>query len=118
MVERQKGSIFFTGATASVRGSGVCRLCLGKIRPAGASTVNGPGASAKKHSCGTPIIDAGVDTEFVRDRLRKAGTDPDYLPPDTPMNPGSIAEAYRNLHHQQRDGWTHELDIRPYAEKW
>ena len=64
------------------------------------------------------VIDAGVNTEFVRDRLRKAGEDPDCLPPDTLMSPSSIAEAYWNLHHQQRDGWTHELDIRPYAETW
>ena len=64
------------------------------------------------------IIDAGVNTEFVRDRFRKAGTDPNRLPPDTLMSPNSIAEAYWNLHHQPRDGWTHELDIRPYAEVW
>ena len=36
------------------------------------------------------IIDAGVDTEFVRDRLRKAGTDPDHMPPDTLMNPAAL----------------------------
>ena len=59
-----------------------------------------------------------IDTEFVRDRLRQAGKDPESLPPDTLMNPASIAEAYWALHHQHRDGWTHELDIRPYAEPW
>ena len=64
------------------------------------------------------VIDAGVDTEFVRDRVRQAGKDPDTLPPDTLMNPDSIAEAYWTLHHQTRDGWTHELDIRPFAETW
>ena len=64
------------------------------------------------------VIDAGVDTAFVRDRVRQAGNDPDTLPPDTLMNPDSIAEAYWTLHHQTRDGWTHELDIRPFAETW
>ena len=64
------------------------------------------------------VIDAGVNTEFVRDRLRKAGKNPDCLPPDTLMSPSSIAETYWNLHHQRRDGWTHELDIRPYGEIW
>ena len=34
------------------------------------------------------------------------------------MNPASIAEAYWQLHQQTRDGWTHELDIRPYGETW
>jgi hypothetical protein len=64
------------------------------------------------------VIDAGVDTEFVRDRVRQAGKNPDSLPPDTLMKPDSIAETYWNLHRQRRDGWTHELDIRPYAEAW
>ena len=32
--------------------------------------------------------------------------------------PASIAEAYWQLHHQARDAWTHELDLRPYAETW
>jgi hypothetical protein len=64
------------------------------------------------------VIDAGVDTEFVRDRLRQAGEDPGNLPPHTLMDPDSIAETYWNLHQQRRDGWTHELDIRPYAETW
>ena len=34
------------------------------------------------------------------------------------MHPASIAEAYWQLHQQTRDGWTHELDIRPYGETW
>jgi NAD(P)-dependent dehydrogenase (short-subunit alcohol dehydrogenase family) len=64
------------------------------------------------------IIDAGVDTEFVRERVKASGRDPNALPPDTLMEPTSIAEAYWYLHSQSRDGWTHELDIRPYAEKF
>ncbi len=62
------------------------------------------------------IIDAGVDTAFVHERIRQSGRDPDDMPEDTLMNPTSIAEAYWYLHHQPRDGWTHELDIRPFAE--
>jgi hypothetical protein len=64
------------------------------------------------------IIDAGVDTKFVRERYKEAGKDPDALPKDTLMNPDSIADTYWALHHQRRDGWTHELDIRPFAERW
>ena len=64
------------------------------------------------------IIDAGVDTAFVRERIRARGGDPDALPPDTLMEPESVAEAYWYLHSQTRDGWTHELDLRPFAEKW
>jgi short-subunit dehydrogenase len=101
MVERQKGSIFFTGATASVRAQAMAREL-------------GPENIHVAHL----VIDAGVDTEFVRDRVRQAGKDPDTLPPDTLMSPDSIAKAYWTLHHQTRDGWTHEMDIRPFAETW
>jgi len=34
------------------------------------------------------------------------------------MDPLSVAEAYWMLYHQKRDGWTHELDLRPYGETW
>jgi hypothetical protein len=38
--------------------------------------------------------------------------------PDALMAPASIAETYWQLHHQSRDAWTHELDLRPYGERW
>ena len=114
MLERQKGSIFFTGATASVRGAGYAAFASGKFALRGPYS-HGPRVRTKNIHVAHLVIDAGVDTEFVRDRLSKL-EHPDSLPPDTLMNPNSIAEAYWNLHHQKRDGWTHELDIRPYAE--
>ncbi len=46
------------------------------------------------------------------------GEDVDNLPPDTLMNPKSVAEAYWTLYHQNRDAWTFEMDLRPYGEKW
>ena len=50
--------------------------------------------------------------------LKSSGVDPETLASDTLMNPKSVAEAYWNLHHQTRDGWTFEMDIRPFAETW
>ena len=64
------------------------------------------------------IIDAGVDTEFVRDRIRDRGGNPDELPENTLMNPKSVGEAYWMLHQQTPDAWTHELDLRPAGETW
>ena len=61
------------------------------------------------------MIDAGVDTAWVRERI---GDAVDQLPPDTLMSPESIGEVYWFLHQQPRDAWTFELDLRPYAEKW
>ena len=61
------------------------------------------------------VIDAGVDTEWVRARMAAAGRTPE---PDRLMNPASIAETYWQLHTQPRDAWTHELDLRPAEETW
>ena len=119
MVKRRKGSIFFTGATASVRGGfGYAAFASGKFALRGLAQSMARELGPQNVHVAHLIIDAGVNTEFVRDRLRKAGTNVDGLPPDTLMHPSSIAEAYWNLHHQKRDGWTHELDIRPFAETW
>ena len=66
------------------------------------------------------VIDAGVDTEFVRERIRHAGGEEAIraIEPDQLMNPTSIAESYWYLHNQEREAWTFELDLRPYKESW
>ena len=66
------------------------------------------------------IIDAGVDTAWVRERIREQGGEQALrnLAPDQLMNPESIAETYWQLHQQRRDAWTFELEIRPYGESW
>jgi len=119
MVPRGRGSIFFTGATASLRGgSGYAAFSSAKfgLRALAQSMARelGPQGLHIAHL----IIDSGVDTAFVRDRIKERGINPDELPQDTLMNPDSIGEAYWNLHHQTRDAWTHEMDIRPFAEKF
>ena len=117
MLERGQGSIFFTGATASMRGGkGYCAFSSAKfgLRALAQSMARelGPQGIHVAHL----IIDAGVDTEFVRQRISAGGGDPDSLAPDTLMRPESVAEAYWQLHHQSRDAWTHECDLRPFAE--
>ncbi len=85
MVERQKGSIFFTGATASVRGSsGYAAFASGKFALRGLAQSMARELGPKNIHVAHLVIDAGVNTEFVRDRLRKAGKNPDCLPPNTP----------------------------------
>jgi hypothetical protein len=61
------------------------------------------------------VIDAGVDTEWVRQRIAARG---DSAAGRVLMNPASIAETYWQLHRQPRDAWTHELDLRPDRETW
>jgi NAD(P)-dependent dehydrogenase (short-subunit alcohol dehydrogenase family) len=117
MLARGHGSIFFTGATASIRGGkGYSAFSSAKfgLRALAQSMARelGPQGIHVAHL----IIDAGVDTEFVRQRISAAGGNPDSLAPDTLMRPESFAEAYWQLHHQSRDAWTHECDLRPCAE--
>lgn len=119
MVPRGKGSIFFTGATASLRGSsGFAAFASGKfgLRALAQSMARelGPENIHVAHL----VIDAGVDTKWVREMLAARGRGPEDFPPDTLMNPASVAEAYWNLHRQSRDAWTFELDLRPYGENW
>ena len=39
-----------------------------------------------------------------------------YVP--TKLNPADIAKNYLWLHEQPRNAWTHEMDLRPWIEKW
>lgn len=119
MVPRGRGNIFFTGASASMRGnSGYAAFSAGKsgLRALAQSMARELGP--KNIHVAHLVIDAGVDTAFVRDRIAQSGHDPDTLPEDTLMNPTSVAEAYWTLQHQTRDAWTFELDLRPYGERW
>ena len=67
------------------------------------------------------MIDSGVDTAWVRERIKEregaeARRQPRARPADAAR--GSIAETYWQLHQQPRDAWTLELDLRPFGEKW
>jgi NAD(P)-dependent dehydrogenase (short-subunit alcohol dehydrogenase family) len=121
MLPRGAGSIFFTGATAGLRGGvGYAAFASAKfgLRALAQSCARelGPQGIHVAHL----VIDAGVDTAWVRDRIRAREGDAalDNLPPDRLMRPAAVAEAYWALHNQPRDAWTFELEIRPYAETW
>jgi NAD(P)-dependent dehydrogenase (short-subunit alcohol dehydrogenase family) len=119
MLPHGKGTILFTGATASLRGGvGYAAFASAKFGLRAVAQSMARELGPKNIHVAHLIIDAGVDTAFVRERVKASGRDPDALPPDTLMEPHSIADAYWYLHSQSRDGWTHELDIRPFAEKF
>ncbi len=118
MVPRGRGSIFFTGATASMRGgSGFSAFASAKFGLRAVAQSMARELGPKNIHVAHLVIDSGVDTAFVRD-LRKKRIGSDAIEPDELMNPASIAETYWQLHRQPRDAWTHELDIRPYGERW
>jgi len=116
MLPRRQGNIFFTGATASLRGgSGFAAFASAKfgLRAIAQSMARelGPQGIHVAHL----VIDAGVDTAWVRERIRARGGSREAR---TLMDPDSIGEAYWQLHQQPRDAWTHELDVRPAGEPW
>ncbi|MEL7098439.1 MAG: SDR family NAD(P)-dependent oxidoreductase [Pseudomonadota bacterium] len=116
MVPRGKGAIFFTGASASLRGNaGFAAFASAKsaLRTTAQSMARelGPLGIHVAHL----VIDAGVDTEWVREIYANAGRP---IEEGDLMNPASVAEAYWSLYHQPRDAWTFEMDIRPHKETW
>ncbi len=121
MLPRQQGSIFFTGATASLRGGvGYAAFAAAKFGLRGVAQAAARELGPHNIHVAHLIIDAGVDTAFVRDRIRarEGGDALDNLPPDRLMRPAAVAEAYWALHQQPRDAWSFEHEIRPYAEPW
>ena len=116
MLPRGRGTLLFTGATASLRGAaGFSAFAGGKaaLRALVQSMAREFGPQGLH--VGHVIIDGLIDTAFAREhfaqRVAEAG-------PEGILNPGHIAEAYWWLHSQPRDAWTFELDLRPSIERW
>jgi len=110
------GTIIFTGATASLRGSAHfagfsgAKMALRGLAQSMAREL-GPLGVHVAHT----IIDGAIDTEFIRTQFpqRYALKEQGGI-----LDPDHIADAYWMLHCQPRDAWTHELDLRPYMEKF
>ena len=119
MVPRGRGTILFTGATASVRGgSGFAAFAAAKFGLRAVAQSMARELAPKNIHVAHLIIDGAIDSEAIHRRLSAAtGTMPN-LAPDSLIQTSSVAEAYWALHNQSRDGWTHELDLRPYSERW
>jgi NAD(P)-dependent dehydrogenase (short-subunit alcohol dehydrogenase family) len=120
MLPRGRGSIFFTGATASIRGGkGFAAFSSAKFGLRAVAQAMARELGPKNIHVAHLIIDAGVDSEAIHQRMKAAkGIEASEIPPDSLTKTSSIAEAYWFAHQQSRDGWTHELDLRPAVEKW
>jgi NAD(P)-dependent dehydrogenase (short-subunit alcohol dehydrogenase family) len=116
MVPRGRGTIVFTGATSSLRGSAGFAAFAGAkhaLRALAQSMARelGPQGIHVAHV----VIDGAIDTEFIRENFpeRYALKDRDGI-----LSPDAIADNYWLLHRQHRSAWTHELDLRPWIEKF
>ena len=116
MLPRGRGTILFTGASASLRGSAGFAAFAGAkhaLRALAQSLARelGPQGIHVAHV----VIDGAIDTRFIAENFperyaRKAQ--------DGILDPEHIAENYWQLHRQQRSAWTHEMDLRPWIETW
>ena len=111
-----KGTIIFTGATASLRGSANFAAFAGAkhaLRALAQSMARelGPCGIHVAHV----VIDGAIDTAFIRDNFPERYA---LKAEDGILNPEHIADSYWMLHCQPRDAWTHELDLRPWSEKF
>ena len=121
MLPRGKGAIFFTGATASMRGGvGYAAFAAAKAGLRAVAQAAARELGPKNIHVAHLVIDSGVDTAWVRERIKeREGADAlAKLPPDRLMRPESVAEAYWALYQQPRDAWSSEQEIRPFGEKW
>ena len=116
MLTRGRGTILFTGATASLRGAdGYAAFAGGKhaLRALAQSMARELGP--KGIHVGHVVIDGPIDTDATRALF------PDWFeqrPADGVMQPDGLAEIYWQIHQQPRTAWTFETDVRTYVEPW
>ncbi|MDF3009623.1 MAG: putative oxidoreductase [Burkholderiales bacterium] len=116
MVPRGKGTILFTGATASVRGSAqfaAFAAAKGALRQVAQSMARELGP--KNIHVAHVVVDGMIDNRRTRERMAERASE---LPADGMLATDAIAELFWQLHAQPRSAWTFEADLRPWAEKF
>jgi NAD(P)-dependent dehydrogenase (short-subunit alcohol dehydrogenase family) len=116
MAPRGKGSILFTGATASVRGAAqfaAFAAAKGGLRQVAQSMARELGA--RNIHVAHVVIDGMIDNRRTRERMAERVKE---LPADGMLATDAIAELFWQLHAQPRSAWTFEADLRPWAEKF
>lgn len=112
----KRGTLIFTGATASLRGNTTTSVfAAGKFGLRALSQSLAKEFGKDNIHVAHAIIDGGILT----DRSRERRSDPKWeANEDVRLSPESIAQAYLFLANQERSAWTWELDLRPAHEKW
>ena len=112
MVPRGRGTILFTGATASLRGGALFHnLAVPKFGLRALAQSMARELGPKGIHVGHVIIDGQIQS----DRYATLAAE---RPEDGLLSPDEIAASYLNLHRQHRSAWTLELDLRPWVERF
>ena len=116
MLPRGRGTLLFTGATASLRGAnGFAAFAGGKAALRALAQSMARELAPKGLHVAHVVIDGLIDTAFAREHFAQRVADGGS---DSILSPDHIADAYWWLHQQPRDAWTFELDLRPSVEPW
>ena len=111
MLARGSGAIFFTGASASVKGYvNSAPFAMGKFALRGLAQSMARELAPKNIHVAHFVIDGGIGT---RDDPRAAERGEDGM-----LLPDEIAKSYLALYRQHRSAWTWELELRPWAERF
>ncbi|UTP37899.1 SDR family NAD(P)-dependent oxidoreductase [Phenylobacterium sp. LH3H17] len=116
MLPRGRGTILFTGASASMRGRqgfsafSAAKQALRAVAQTAAKEL-GPQGIHVAHV----VVDGAIDGVFARTNIADRE---ERLARDNILKPEEIATNYVWLHKQHRSAWTHELDLRPWSESW
>ena len=116
MIPRERGSIFFTGATAAMRGGkGYSAFAGAKFALRALSQSMARELGPKNIHVAHIVIDGAIDTEFIGQFVEDMDA---ARAEDRLLSPDAIAANYVWLHKQPRTAWTQELDLRPWIERW
>lgn len=108
MLAAGRGTILFTGASASVKGyAQSAPFAMGKFALRGLAQSMARELAPKGIHVGHFVIDGGI---------RQPGDARPERGPDGFLDPDAIAQAYLNLHDQHRSAWTWEVELRPWTE--
>jgi NAD(P)-dependent dehydrogenase (short-subunit alcohol dehydrogenase family) len=112
MLQKQRGVILFTGATAGVKPFATsAAFGPAKFAMRGLAQVMARDLGPKGIHVAWINIDGAIDTPFIRQRFPQI-RDEDML------KPSAIAETYWHIAHQDRSAWTLDIDVRPFKEKF
>jgi NAD(P)-dependent dehydrogenase (short-subunit alcohol dehydrogenase family) len=111
MLASGNGSIFFTGASASVKGyAESASFAMGKFGLRGLAQSMARELAPKNIHVGHIIIDGPI--------AETGNPEPAVRRPDDMLEPDSIAKTYLQLHRQDRSAWTWEIELRPWVESF
>ena len=108
MIKTGRGSIFFTGASAGIKGfpnSSV--FAMGKFGLRGLAQSLARELQPKNIHVAHFVIDGGISSELRPDTGEQ-----------TLLDPGEIAKTYLHFHRQDRSVWSWEIELRPWVEKF